>query len=575
MDCAPDHALPRATARLALLLTLLIGACGAPRQAPAAWEPTPSTVAAADRITADYLRDWVARLSADELGGRGPGTAGDEQARRLLAGELERLGFAPGAPGGAWEQPFEIVGVTADVPPRWRFHDGSESIDLAWWEDFIVAAGAQRERIALQGTELVFVGYGIQAPEEGWDDFGDTDLSGKVLVMLNNDPDWDPDLFGGERRLYYGRWTYKYESAARQGAAGAIIIHTTPSAGYGWNVVQTSWSGEQLSLPQGDEPVLPVHAWITEESARQLCALAGEDLDALVERARRRDFEPVPLGVHTDLTITAQVRRTRTANVLGLLRGSDPELSEEAVVLSAHHDHLGTREPDATGDRIYNGALDNAAAMAQALGIARAFAALPQPPRRSLLVAFVGAEESGLLGSKHFVRQPTFPPGRIAGAINLELANRWGPTRDVTIFGRGKSTLEDVLARHAVRQGRVVEGEEAPDQGWYYRSDQLSFARAGVPALWARAGTDHVGRPEGWGTQQLDAWLAERYHQPGDELDATWDFHGIVQDARLLFGVALEVAQADAMASWYPGDEFERAREAALEALGAPASGVR
>ena len=374
---------------------------------------------AATQITADHMRDVVRELSDDKYEGRGPGSRGDDAARRYLIGQMEDLGLQPGAADGSWEQMFNLVGVTADQPPEWTFAGPDASLTLNQWDDFIVASGVQARWAEVQEAEVVFVGYGIEAPEYDWDDFKDADLTGKVLLMLNNDPDWDPDLFAGETRLYYGRWTYKYESAARQGAAGAIIIHTQPSAGYPYQVVQTSWTGEQFELAAAGEPRLQVEAWVTEDSARSLVDMAGLDLDALREAADNRDFEPVPLGVMTSIGMDVSLNTVETANLLGLIPGNDPELNEEVVIYTAHHDHLGIGTPDESGDAIYNGAMDNASGVAQLFAIARALQALPEPPRRSILFALVGAEEQGLLGSLYYANNPTFQPGKIAGWIAL------------------------------------------------------------------------------------------------------------------------------------------------------------
>jgi Zn-dependent M28 family amino/carboxypeptidase len=413
----------------------------------------------------------------------------------------------------------------------------------------------------------VFVGYGIEAPEYGWNDFKGRDLTGKILLMLNNDPDWDPALFQGERRLYYGRWMYKYESAARHGAAGAIIIHTTPSAGYPWQVVRTSWSGEQFEVPTAGEPRLQVEAWVTEQAAEDLVALAGKDLAALIAAARSRDFEPVPLGVTTSIRFETVMKRTRSANVLGLLPGADPKLGREVVIVTAHHDHLGVGEPDAAGDRIYNGAIDNGAGLAQVLGIAKALAALPERPRRSVLINFVGAEEAGLLGSQYYAEHPTFPPGRIAANINYDGGNVYGRTRDLTFIGKGKSSLDAVVAAIAARQGRVVVGDQFPDRGFFYRSDQFNFAKIGVPALYIYRSTDFVGREPGWGQARFEEYEAKVYHQPSDEFAESWVYAGMVEDAQVGFWAAYLVANADAMPAWVPGDEFEAARKTAVAAV--------
>src|SRR5690606_13487712 len=398
------------------------------------------------------------------------------------------------------------------MPEEWVFRGHGKSLALRWWDQYIADSGVQTEKASVENAEVVFVGYGIQAPEYDWDDFKGQDLKGKILLMLNNDPDWDPDLFAGRMRLYYGRWTYKYESAARQGAAGAIIIHTTPSAGYPFQVVQTSWTGERFQLPAEDEPRIKINAWITEDAARELVAMAGKDLAALVESAKQREFTPVPLGITTSISFENRVNRTTTMNVYGILPGSDPELRDEVVIYTAHHDHYGIGTPDESGDNIYNGAMDNAAGMAQVLAIARAFSALPEPPRRSVMMLFVAAEEQGLLGSQYYATHPTVPPGKIAANINIDGGNIWGRTRDLTIVGKGKSSLDALVERYAAKQNRVVKPDQFADRGYFYRSDQFNFARIGVPAIYLDAGTDFIGKPEGWGEAQHAEYESKHYH---------------------------------------------------------------
>jgi hypothetical protein len=521
---------------------------------------------AAGVITASALLETVTRIASDEMMGRGPGTEGDRLARAYLAHRLEGAGYAPAFGENGYEQPMSMVGVTTELPERWTFRDagGSES-SLLRGEEFIGGSGVQRTAAVIDDAEMVFVGYGITAPEEDWDDYKGADLEGKIMLMLNDDPDWDPELFAGERRLYYGRWKYKYEIAAQHGAAGAVLIHTDLSAGYPWPVVLTGWSGEQFELPAGDEPRIQLKAWMSETAARRLVEFAGHDLDALIESARSREFRPVPLGLSTSLDLAVQLRATETANVGGILAGSDPDLADEVVFLSAHHDYFGIGAPDDTGDTIYNGALDNGVAMAQAISVAEAFSALSEPPRRSVMVFFPAAEEQGLLGSKYFTEHPTIPPGKMAADINFELGNIWGRTADVTIFGKGKSTLEDVLADLAAEQGRYVTSESTPRSGWYYRSDQFSFARIGVPAIWFKSGVDFIDRPEGWGEQQYAEWIERNYHRPSDEVEDSWNLEGLVEDALLGFRLALTVATADEMPTWYPGDEFEDERLSSLQ----------
>ncbi|HEY0684312.1 MAG TPA: M20/M25/M40 family metallo-hydrolase [Steroidobacter sp.] len=524
---------------------------------------------AAGQISADYLREHITKFSADEFEGRGPATPGDEKARQYLADQLQQIGFAPGGADGSYQQSFDVVGITAEMPKQWSFKKGGKTASFKWWDQYIAGSGVQDEKGSVKNAEVVFVGYGIQAPEFGWDDFKGQDLKGKVLLMLNNDPDWDPKLFNGDTRLYYGRWSYKYESAARQGAAGAIIIHTTPSAGYPFQVVQSSWTGEQVELPAASEPRIQVKGWLTEEASRELAKLAGQDLDKLVEAAKSKDFQPVPLGVTTSLEFKNKINRSSTGNVYGVLKGSDPALSEEYVIYSAHHDHLGVGEPDAEGDKIYNGAMDNASGVAQLLAIGKAFKALPQPPKRSIMLLFVAAEEQGLLGSKFYAEHPTVAPGKIAANINVDGGNIWGRAKDIVFVGKGKSTIDDYVNAIAKLQDRVVTADQFPDRGFFYRSDQFNFAKIGVPALYLDTGTDFVGKPADWGKQQHEAYEEKHYHQPSDEIQADWNFDGMIEDAQLLFYVGNNVANAapaDAP-KWLPGDEFEAARKAAQAQL--------
>ena len=562
----------------AALLLSALAACGGDREAgvdapadeaagaataPAAAGGNPAERATA-AITAELMRDYIVELSDDRYEGRGPGSRGDEAARRYLIAELEKLGLEPGAADGSWEQRFDLVGVTTEQPQEWVFGKGEETLTLKQWDEFIVSSGVQEEQATVEDAELVFVGYGIQAPEYDWDDFKGADLRGKVLVVMNNDPAWDPDLFAGETRLWYGRWDYKYLSAARQGAAGAIIIHTNASAGYPFQVVQTSWTGEQFELPAGSEPRSQVNAWVTEDAARALIAMAGLDLDELRNAADNRDFEPVPLGITTSIGMDVSLTRVSTANVLGLIPGSDPRLGEEAVIYTAHHDHLGIGTPNAEGDDIYNGAMDNASGVAQVLAIAKAIRALPEAPRRSILVALVGAEEQGLLGSKYYAENPTFPAGKIAANINYDGGNIWGHTHDVTFIGLGKSSIDDIVEGIAAEQERVVKPDQFPDRGYFYRSDQFSFAKIGVPALYLDTGMEFVDRPAEWGKQQVNHYTDVNYHQPSDEYDDSWNFDGMIEDALLGYWTGLAIANADEMPRWNPGDEFEAAR---LEAL--------
>lgn len=544
---------------LALLLSAVVAAAPLP----------PGVASASKSITSESIRGPMTLLASDELEGRGPATRGDALTQRYLATELESLGLAPFAPGGAWVQPVEMVGVTARVD-RLVATAGKQSVTLKPSDDFMAVSGHFEPSSRLDKAELVFVGYGIVAPEFGWDDFKGADLKGKVLLVMNNDPEDDPALFGGRARLWYGRWDYKYEQARRLGAAGCLVIHTTPSAGYPWAVVQTSWAGEQFELPGDDGPRLQVKGWATEDASRRLAALGGKDLDALRAAATRRDFQPVPLGVSVSLTLKNRVQKKTTGNVLGLLRGSDPALADEVVVFTAHHDHLGIKADAKPGeDAIYNGAVDNAGGVATLLAIAKAFTLLPKAPRRSILFVALAAEEQGLLGSRYLMEHPPVPASYMAADINIDGLNIWGRTRDVSVIGLGKSSLDQQIIELARGQGRTVKPDALSDRGFFYRSDQLNFAKAGVPAAYFSSGHDFIGRPEGWGREQSELWERTHYHRPSDEVSDAWDLSGAVEDARLYFQLGAAVANAPRMPTWNKGDEFEATRLQSLQARGA------
>jgi hypothetical protein len=533
--------------------------------------PVPQAVqqAANTHIVQATLEAPIRFLSSDLLEGRGPGTRGDELARLYLQTQLESMGYQPAFPNGAWQQPFELIGIKSMIPSTWSFQAKGARVDLKLRSDFSAFSGLQTAAVTVADSELVFVGYGIRAPEYRWDDFKGVNLRGKILLMMNNNPDWDPKLFAGKRRLYYGRWTYKYESAARAGAVGAIIIHTTASAGYPWQVVQDP--SQFSELPAGNEPRLRLKAWMTEDAVRRVLTAGGHDLDKLVAAARSRAFNPVSLGIHTSMEVTNTLSTIRTANVGGILPGSDPQLTKQLVVLSAHHDHLGIGAPDASGDRIYHGAVDNALGCSQVLAAARTFSALPERTRRTLLVLFVAAEEQQYLGSKYYAEHPSVPVAQIAADVNLEGAfdrEIFGRTHDATLIGMGKSSLDQIAESVARSQGRTLRPDQFPDRGYFYRSDQFSFARVGVPTLNFGEGTDVIGRPVDWGRQQVEDWERHKYHQPADKLDDSWNFDGVIEDAQLAMLSAWLIAQADAMPTWKQGDEFEATRKQALAEMG-------
>lgn len=544
------------------LVLLLASSLAAAPSAP----PSRAEIRASETITAALLHAHGRFIASDHTEGRAPGTRGDAIAQAYVAAQLEALGLEPAAPGGGWVQKVPLVGIDtrAPGPPAFRGAGGELALRP---EEFVASAGAPVPEVALRDVEVVFAGYGIVAPEHGWDDYAGTDVKGKVVLIMNDDPSADPALFAGKTRLYYGRWTYKYEEAARQGAAAAIVIHTTPSASYPWSVVQTSWAGPQFELPEDGRPRVGAKLWATEDATRRIVALGGHDLDALRGAAERRGFRAVPLGVRMSLSLAADVTRVESANVMGRLPGSDPARAGEVVLVTAHHDHLGTKAGAAPGDdAIYNGAVDNATGVAALLAAARAATALPRPPARTLVFAALAAEEQGLLGSDWLSRHPPVPVGKIAAIVNVDALNVFGRTRDVTMVGLGKSSLDDLLVPLARWQGRVVRGDPFPEKGSFYRSDHFPFARAGVPAAYVDGGTDYVGRPAGWGTEVNEGYNSRHYHQPSDEWQDGWDLSGMVEDVRLVFLLAARAAEVKEMPRWRKGDEFEAARERSLRA---------
>ncbi len=550
--------------KIAVALLLL----AAPILAQTLARVSPSEKAAATTIRAERIRADIRYLSSDLLEGRGPASRGDQLTQAFIAARMEAIGLKPAGDAGSYLQSFEIVGVKTRVPERTRVSRGGESVELKEGEDFVAfSAPAPETRV---GAELVFGGYGIQAPEYQWDDYKGVDVRGKVVLIMNNDPEDDPRLFGGKARLYYGRWDYKYLTAAKLGAAGALIIHTEPSAGYKWQVVQTGWGSgrERFQLPH-TAATAAIRGWLSEDASRRVAKLSGQDLDALRAAAQKRDFRPVALSVNLDLAVTAAVQAKKTANVIGRLPGSDKVLANEAVIYTAHHDHLGLRaDAKAEEDAIFNGALDNASGVAGMLAVAEAMQSLPVAPKRSVYFAAVGVEEQGLLGSEYLAAHPPLHPGRIAANLNIDGLNIYGRTRDLILVGYGKSNLDDRVKALAAMQGRVVKPDQFPDKGFFYRSDQLNFARIGVPAAYSDAGLDVIDKPVGWGEQQQSEYEAKHYHQVTDEL-RDWNLDGGVEDMRLFFHLGLQVANALRMPAWKPGDEFEAARKQALAEVAA------
>ncbi|MFY9342048.1 MAG: M28 family peptidase [Planctomycetota bacterium] len=505
----------------------------------------------------DQILAHVRFLADDQLEGRGPGTRGDTLARHYLATQLQANGVQPGGADGSWMQPVPILGITTKVtqPLTARGKDGEATFKVV--DDFTAVAGSPDTTAAWQNAELVFVGFGIHAPDKQWDDFGSVDVRGKVLLVMNDDP--ADDRFAGKARLYYGRWSYKYEEAARRGALGAIVIHTTPSAGYPFQVIQGNQDRANFWLPfSKDEPTLGIRSWVSDDAAKKLCQLGGHDLDALRTKSATAPQPPLPLGVTLGLAIENSVRESESGNVVGVLPGSDPVLKDEYVVVTAHWDHLGIGKPR-NDDAIYNGAVDNASGCAGLLTLARACAGMPERPRRSLLFVAVTAEESGLLGSQFFARNPTVPAASIVANFNVDGLNVWGRTHDIEFIGHGKSSLTALADRVAKAHGRRIEPDSQPDLGLFYRSDHFNFARIGVPAAYFKAGRDFLDRPEDRRRMKA-SYTTVHYHQPSDELAPWWNLDGAVDDLQVLFECMVEVANDPQRPTWTPGDEFANVR---------------
>ena len=518
-------------------------------------------------ISEDALRAHIKFLSDDRLEGRGTGSKGGETAALYVAEQFEALGLKGAGEKGSFWQPVSLVGVKADPKTELRINsqNGSETFKFA--DDFVAFTGAQTDNVNVN-AEVVFVGYGIDAPEQRWNDYKGTaeDYRGKILVMLVNDPPAtkeEPDLFGGRRLTYYGRWTYKYEEAARRGAVGAILLHTNESAGYPWSVVRTSngsWRFDLARAADDKTPFLQVRSWMTDDAAHRLMRLAEMNLDDLRKQAASRDFRPVKLNLTASLNLNSEVKRVEAPNVVAILSGRDPRLRDEYVVFSAHWDHLGIGAPDKTGDTIYNGALDNATGVASVLEIARVLSNLPlaERPRRSILFLIPTAEEQNLLGAEWYSRHPLVPIEKTAADINLDSMNILGPTRDFVPLGAERSSLEAIVEAIAKERGLRISPDPRPEQGSFFRSDHFPFAKVGVPSISLKEGDDYVGHSKEWGQQKFKEYNDAHYHQPSDEFHSDWNFQGMIQEADFALAIGRRVADANTMPKFNPNDEFAR-----------------
>ncbi len=524
-------------------------------------------------IDADAVLAHTKALSSDALEGRAPGTRGEERSVQYLIGQFKKIGLKPGNTDGTYVQKVPLVGITPDGAPL-VLRKGSQQERLAWRDDVVAWTKHVAERASLNDSELVFVGYGIVAPEFDWDDYKGADVKGKTLVMLVNDPPvpdpadpsaLDPKVFGGRAMTYYGRWTYKYEIGRDKGAAGVLLIHETGPAGYPFDVVQRKVT-EQFDLVTPDRNMAraAIEGWVSLDAGKKLLSMAGQDFDALKRAAASRDFRPMPLGVTASMTLRNRIRTIDSRNVVAKLEGSDPGVNHEYVVYTAHWDHLGIGPP-VDGDRIYHGAQDNAIGCAGLLEIARAFTRLAVPPRRSILFLSVTAEEQGLLGSEYYTTHPIYPLAKTLADINMDGLNVYCRTRDIILVGLGASSLDDYVRGVAGEQGRIVRGDVEPEKGFYYRSDHFNFARAGVPALDPDAGVDCIGKPADYGQRARDDYTRHRYHSPADVVLPDWDLSGAREDLKLFFAAGYRVAQARRYPEWKPGNEFLAKREAMLK----------
>ncbi|MEQ9398499.1 MAG: M28 family peptidase [Longimicrobiales bacterium] len=518
----------------------------------------------ADRaLVADSVEAHMRRLAANEFMGRGPGHPGGDMAAEYIADAFRAAGLAP--VDGSYFQPVPMIGSTTASNASLRFSGPDGSVDPTYLDDFVLNPGDPEATSVDGSAEVVFVGYGIDAPEANWNDFGGTDVAGKVLLVLVNDPPApgdEPDLFGGRAMTYYGRWTYKYEEAARQGALATLIVHETEPAGYPWSVVRGGWSGEQFALPPDPTGPAPAGAngWVTEDVARQLLALGGHDYDALKASAADRGFQAVATGVTASMELEATSRVVETRNVVGLLEGS--ARPDEIVTVTSHYDHFGVGET-IDGDSIYNGAYDNASGTALLMELARALAGA-DPLERSVLFIATAAEEQGLLGAQWYVQSPLFPLSSTVAEVNVDGANLWGETDDVTVQGEERSELGAFVRPHARSLGLTILPDQEPEKGFFFRSDHFPFAKAGVPSLYIEHGRSFRGQPAGWGQEILDRYTAERYHAPSDEFSEDFVFDGAVQQGELVIRTVRDIANAESWPAWHEGQEFKAARDAMM-----------
>lgn len=561
---------------LTLALSTLLVACSdsAPEQqasepaltkaaAPVADQAKSALVKAAAAITEASYRSHVATLSSDEFGGRGPASPGEEKTVAYLENTFKNLGLSPGN-GDSYIQDVPLTSVEITNNPELKIQGADHTSILKFGSEQVMFSRKQGDGTTLRDSELVFVGYGINAPERNWNDYEGVDVTGKTVVMLINDPGYatqDSALFNGNAMTYYGRWDYKFDEAAKQGAAGAIIVHDTKPAAYPWSTVESSWTGPLFDIVRDDKGagLADMEAWITMDKAVELFAQAGMDLDAMYQAARTPGFKAQTMGLRASATLTASTKTVVSKNVAAMITGT--QAPDEYFIYMAHWDHLGT-DPSIEGDGIYNGALDNATGTAGLLELAAAFSALPQKPARSVLFLAVTAEEQGLLGSAYYAANPLYPLAQTVAGLNMDGLNNFGRTRDVTVIGHGFSELDDALAKAADSQGRVLAADREAEKGYYFRSDHFELAKLGVPMLYPNTGYDHLEGGVAYGMEKSKEYISNHYHGVSDEYSPDWDVSGAIEDLQLFFLTGEGIANGDHWPNWNEGTEFKAIRDA-------------
>jgi len=527
---------------------------------------------ALEEITPDGLLAHIKVLASDEFEGRAPGSKGEDLSVKYITDQFKKIGLKPGNPDGTYTQEVPLAGIKSE--PRMSFVIGDKTMGLKYPDDFVASSARLQPEIKIEKSDVVFVGYGVVAPEYGWDDYKNVDVRGKTLLMLIGDPPvpdpkdpskLDVKMFKGKAMTYYGRWTYKYEIAAQKGAAAAIIIHETEPAAYPWQVVKSSWGKENFELdnPNKNMDAVSARSWITLDVAKKLLGDCGQNFDAVKKSAVTRDFHPVMLNAKANIEIKQQIRSFKSHNVIGKLEGSDPKLNGEYIIYTAHWDHLG-RHPELQSDQIFNGAIDNASGVASVIELAAAFAKVNPPPKRSVLFMATTAEEAGLLGAKFYAEHPLYPLEKTLADINLDSMNVWGKARDIEDLSLGFSTVDDLLAAAAKRQGRRAIPDSRPDKGKIYRADNFEFSKVGLPSLYIGKGEHLLSRPE-TAPLRSDEFDSTDYHQVTDEIRLDWDLSGAVQDVQLLFEVGYQVANGDKFPEWKPRSEFKAKRDSMLK----------